>query len=74
MYIVPNTTIYLLKNIPLNKSYEHTVYYPDKDAQAQAFMAYKKYTLTDYSYQRSQLGTIRVALKYRYWIRKQRRY
>lgn len=64
MYIVPNTTIYLLKNIPLNKSYEHTVYYPDKDTQAQAFMAYKKYTLTDYSYQRSQLGTIRVALKY----------
>ena len=64
MYIVPNTTIYLLKNIPLNKSYEHTVYYPDKDAQAQAFMTYKKYTLTDYSYQRSQLGTIRVALKY----------
>lgn len=64
MYIVPNTTIYLLKNIPLNKSYEHTVYYPDKDAQAQAFMAYKKYTLTDYYYQRSQLGTIRVELKY----------
>lgn len=64
MYIIPNTTIYLLKNIPLNKSYEHTVYYPDKDAQAQAFMAYKKYTLTDYSYQRSQLGTIRVSLKY----------
>ena len=64
MYIVPNTTIYILNNIPLNKSYEHTVYYPDKDTQAQAFMAYKKYTLTDYSYQRSQLGTIRVQLKY----------
>lgn len=64
MYIVPNTTIYILNNIPLNKSYEHTVYYPDKDAQAQAFMKYKKYTLTDYSYQRSQLGTIRVSLKY----------
>lgn len=64
MYIVPNTTIYILNNIPLNKSYEHTVYYPDRDTQAQAFMAYKKYTLTDYSYQRSQLGTIRVALKY----------
>lgn len=64
MYIVPNTTIYILNNIPLNKSYEHTVYYPDKDTQAQAFMKYKKYTLTDYSYQRSQLGTIRVQLKY----------
>lgn len=64
MYIVPNTTIYILNNIPLNKSYEHTVYYPDKDTQAQAFMKYRKYTLTDYSYQRSQLGTIRVALKY----------
>lgn len=64
MYIVPNTTIYILNNIPLNKSYEHTVYYHDRDTQAQAFMKYKKYTLTDYSYQRSQLGTIRVALKY----------
>ena len=64
MYIVPNTTIYILNNIPLNKSYEHTVYYPEKDTQAQAFMKYKKYTLTDYSYQRSQLGTIRVQLKY----------
>lgn len=64
MYIVPRTTIYILKNVPLNKSYEHTVYYPDRDTQAQAFMAYKKYSLTDYSYQRSQLGTIRVALKY----------
>lgn len=64
MYIVPNTTIYILNNIPLNKSYEHTVYYPDRDTQAQAFMKYKKYTLKDYSYQRSQLGTIRVALKY----------
>lgn len=64
MYIVPNTTIYILNNIPLNKSYEHTVYYPDKDTQAQAFMKYKKYALTDYSYQRSQLGTIRVQLKY----------
>ena len=49
MYIVPNTTIYILNNIPLNKSYEHTVYYPDRNAQAQAFMSYKKHNLTQYT-------------------------
>lgn len=64
MYILPNTAIYILHNIPLNKSYEHTVYYPNKDAQAQAFMKYKKFQVTDYSYQRAQLGTIRMQLTY----------
>lgn len=64
MYVTPNTNIYILKNIPLNKSYENTVYYKNADLQRDAFMKYKKFTLTDYSYQRTQLGTIRVQLKY----------
>lgn len=64
MYIAPNTTIYILKNIPLGKDYENTVYYPDAASQAAAFMNYRKFTLNDYSYQRAQLGTLRVELKY----------
>lgn len=64
MYIQPNSTIKILENIPLNKSYEHTVYYPDKDTQYNAFNKYTKFTLTRYSYQRANLGTVKVELKY----------
>lgn len=64
MYIAPNTTIHILHNVPLNKSYENTVYYADASTQATAFLAYNKYTLNNYSYQRAQLGTIRVELPY----------
>lgn len=64
MYIQPNTSIYILANIPLGKDYENTVFYKDADTQASAFMSYRKYTLTEYSYQRAQLGTIRVELPY----------
>lgn len=64
MYIAPNTELHILRNVPLNKSYENTVYYPSAGAQATAFLNYNKYTLTNYSYQRQALGTIRVELKY----------
>lgn len=64
MYIQPSTEIHILQNIPLNKSYEHTVYYKDAQTQATEFLKYEKYMLTDYSYQRANLGTLRVELKY----------
>lgn len=64
MYIAPNTDIYILKNIPLGKDYENTVYYKDAATQAAAFLNYQKFHLSNYSYQRQQLGTIRVELKY----------
>lgn len=64
MYIQPSTEIHILQNIPLNKSYEHTVYYKDAETQATEFLKYEKYMLTDYSYQRANLGTLRVELKY----------
>jgi hypothetical protein len=63
-YIQPNTDIYILSNIPLNKSYEHTVYYKDKQTQAQEFIKYKKHHLTNYSYQRALIGTLKVELPY----------
>lgn len=64
MYIQPSTEIHILQNIPLNKSYEHTVYYKDAETQATEFLKYEKYMLTNYSYQRANLGTLRVELKY----------
>ena len=64
MYIQPSTEIHILQNIPLNKSYEHTVYYKDAEKQATEFLKYEKYMLTNYSYQRANLGTLRVELKY----------
>lgn len=64
MYIAPNTTIKILKNIPIDKTYENTVYYADKDKQYAAFNTYTKYTLDNYSYQRNGIGVIRVQLKY----------
>lgn len=64
MYIQPSTEIHILQNIPLNKSYEHTVYYKDAQTQATEFLKFEKYMLTDYSYQRANLGTLRVELKY----------
>lgn len=64
MYVEPNTTIHLLERVPLNKSYEHTVHYPNKTDQFNAFMHYKVYTLNNYSYQRAGIGTIRINLPY----------
>lgn len=64
MYIQPSTEIHILQNIPLNKSYEHTVYYKDAETQATEFLKFEKYMLTNYSYQRANLGTLRVELKY----------
>lgn len=64
MYVEPNTTIHLLERVPLNKSYEHTVHYPNKTEQFNAFMHYKVHTLNNYSYQRAGIGTIRINLPY----------
>lgn len=64
MYVEPNTTIHLLERVPLNKSYEHTVHYPNKTEQFNEFMKYKVHTLNNYSYQRAGIGTIRINLPY----------
>lgn len=64
MYIQPSTELHILQNIPLNKSYEHTVYYKDKETQAQEFLKYEKFSLRELSYQRIGIGTMRVELPY----------
>ena len=64
MYVEPNTQIHILQGVPLSKSYEHTVRYKNATEQYNGFIAYKKHTLNNYSYQRAGLGTIRVQLPY----------
>ena len=63
MYIEPNTTIRVLKNVPLDNSYEHTLYFANKTAQTNYFMGLTKHPLVNQSYQRVQKGVARVQIK-----------
>lgn len=65
MLIQPNTNIIILKNCPLDKTYEHTLYF-DKDnvsAQTSYFKSLKKYSLTKQSYQRYDTGVLHVQIR-----------
>lgn len=64
-YITPNSTIYLLKNVPFDRSYNHTVKWADASTQLNTLKAspFLKYTLTEQSYQRWKRDYIRVAMK-----------
>lgn len=71
-YIAPNTTIKFIKNCPLEKSYQHTLYWAQTSAGRTAQTTYfnsivktptSKYTLSNQSYQRSNNGKMRVQLK-----------
>lgn len=63
-YIAPNTDVYILRRVPLDKDYNHTVRQTSASAQANMFnsSAYKKYTLTTQTYQRAGENKIRVAI------------
>lgn len=62
MYIEPNTNIRLLKNVPLDTTYQHTILFTSASAQASYFQGKQKYNLTGYSYQRVQRGRSRVGI------------
>ena len=64
MVVSPDTDIKILKGVPLSKTYEHTVHYPNATEQENGFNSYAVHHLTNYSYQRVGLGTIRVNLPY----------
>lgn len=63
MYIEPNTTVRILKNCPLDTTYDHTLYFLNKSQQVNYFSSLSKYTLKAYSYQRVNANTIRVEVK-----------
>lgn len=62
MYIAPNTTVKLLKNCPLDKSYENTIYFSTLAAQTTYFSGLTGYTFSNQTYQRVHKGVIRVAM------------
>lgn len=62
MYIEPRTNIRLLQDVPLDKSFDHTIYFADATAQANYFISKQKYNLTNYSYQRVRRGWARVGI------------
>ena len=62
MYIQPNTTIKLLKNVPLDTTYQHTIFFSNKTEQTSYFSSLVKHNLTSQSYQRVQRGSIRVGI------------
>lgn len=62
MYIEPNTDIYILKNVPLDTTYDHTIWFANIADQTAYFINLRKYALADYSYQRVRRGYMRVGI------------
>ena len=63
MYINPQTNIKLLKNVPLDTTYEHTIYFSSASDQSTYFASLVKYNLTNYTYQRVKRGYARIGIK-----------
>ena len=63
MYIAPDSTIKIYSGIPLDNSYENTLWFSSVSAQNSYFHGgIAKYTLTDQSYQRVVKSKMRVAI------------
>ena len=60
MYIEPNTNIKILHNVPLENTYDHTLYFASASAQYTYFASMVKYNLVHYTYQRVNKGRMRV--------------
>lgn len=63
MYISPDTTVVLLRDCPLDNTYDHTIYFSNATDQYNYFYSLRKYTLLDQSYTRVNRGYIRVSKK-----------
>ena len=63
MYIEPNTNVKVLHNVPLENTYDHTLYFASASAQYTYFAGKVKYNLTTYTYQRVNKGIVRVSGK-----------
>lgn len=63
MYIAPNTTIRMLKDVPLDITYRNTIYFAYVANQTSYFSGKTKYTFAAQSYQRVRKGTLRIGRK-----------
>ena len=62
MYIEPNTEIRILKECPLDTTYEHTIFFSSPSDQEAYFKSLTKFPLDKQSYQRVKRGYMRVAI------------
>lgn len=60
MYVEPSTNIRILKDVPLDNSYEHTLYFADVGSQVDYFTSKAKFSLNNQTYQRVNRGYARV--------------
>ena len=58
------TTLRMLSGVPLDKSYEHTLYWESKTAQEYGFFSKVKKSYSDLSYQRIERGHIQIQDSY----------
>lgn len=66
MYIEPNSNIKIYKNVPLDNTYNHTLYFSslaNQNAYFHGNVSILKYNLTAQSYQRVVKGSMRIAIK-----------
>lgn len=61
MYVAPNSTIHILRDVRIDNSYKDTLYFVTDSAQESYFIGKKKYTVTNYTYQRKEMK-LRVGL------------
>lgn len=60
MYITPNSTVLVLRGVNIDRDYNHTVRFLNRNTQYDVLSAKTKYTFTPQTYQRTNRGTIRV--------------
>lgn len=54
MAVAPNSTVRVLRNVPIDQDYRNTLYFASTDAQYNYFSAQTKYTFTEMTYQRRE--------------------
>ena len=61
-YIEPNSTIKVLHNVPLDKTYDHTLFFAlnNQASQTNYFLSMTKYTFERQSYQRVNKNVLRI--------------
>ena len=62
MYIAPNSTIKFLSSVPLDDTFENTLFHTSLANQISTFESFTAYTLTEQSYVRESENTLRVSL------------
>lgn len=59
-YIAPNSTIKLLKGVPIDNTYENTIYFDSPLSQSNYFSGLMKRTFEEQSYQRANRNSVRI--------------